>query len=204
MTNAPIFQSIFAESWSRLPPVFLKHYANRAFTRDCVTVEGRMFVETSLLIRLLGPFLRLAGALVPQAGSDIPVTVSFRSEPDSQAFCLEREFRFPARHAYHFRSRMVPNGENEVIEWMRVGIGWRASYSFVNGRIVLAHRGYVFNVFGWMMPLPLEALLGVGHASETALDDERFEMAMEIRHKFFGRVYAYGGIFCIREVNLDG
>ena len=203
MNNTPIFQRIFGQSWDQLPPVFHRHYANRAFTRDAVTVEGTMFVETSWLIRLLGPFLRLVGALVPQTGRDIPVTVIFQSEPGSEAFCFDREFQFSGREPYHFRSRMVPTGGNEVIEWMRGGIGWRAAYSFTDGRVVLSHLGYVLKVLRWTMPLPLEALLGVGHASEKALDDEHFEMAMDIRHWLFGKVYAYGGVFRVREVKLD-
>ncbi len=69
---------------------------------------------------LLAPLLKLSGALVPIAGRNIPVTVTFRSNPADNGFTLDRSFRFPAREPYHFRSTMVPIGGNEVIEWMPV------------------------------------------------------------------------------------
>ena len=49
----PIFQSIFGEQWSVLPPVMHKHYANRPRSNDVVTVEGLMKVEVSLFVKLL-------------------------------------------------------------------------------------------------------------------------------------------------------
>lgn len=199
-----IFRQIFGEAWERLPAVFLLHYANRPFCRDVVVVEGVMAVETSLIVRLLAPVLRLSGALVPLAGRDIPVTVAFRSEPASQVFRLDREFRFPGRRPYHFRSRMMPAGGNEVIEWMPVGLGWRAAFSFADGRVRLHHRGYALRLFGLAVPLPLHLLLGRGEAEEEALDERSFRMAMTIRHPLFGKVYGYSGTFAVKEVRLDG
>jgi Domain of unknown function (DUF4166) len=163
-----------------------------------------MAVELSWLTRLLAPLLRLTGALVPIAGRDIPVTVTFRSEADSAAFCFDREFRFAERDAYRFRSVMVPAGNNEVIEWMPMGLGWRAAFSFVNERVRLDHRGYVLQLFGKVVQVPLEFLLGRGEAWEEALDDSSFRMAMIIRHRLFGHVYGYSGTFRITEMRIDG
>ena len=200
----PIFARIFGASWASLPPALRKHYANRPFTCDVVVVDGTMNVETSWLIRLLGPVLRLSGALVPMAGHDIPVTVTFRSEPASNAFCLDREFRFAGRPPYRFRSRMVPSEGNAVIEWMPVGIGWHAGYAFDHNEVRLDHRGYVARVFGVHVPLPLHWVLGRGQAREQARDDDTFHMAMSLQHALFGKVYGYSGTFRIREVRLDG
>jgi Domain of unknown function (DUF4166) len=201
---APIFSSIFGASWSQLPPVFRQHYANRAFSRDEVVVEGVMAVEMSWLARLMVPLLRLSGALVPIAGRDIPVVVTFRSDPESAAFCFDREFRFPGREPYHFRSVMIPVGGNEVIEWMAIGLGWRAAFSLAEGRVRLNHRGYALRLFGKAIPMPLEFLLGRGAAWEWALDDTGFSMEMTIRHRLFGKVYGYSGTFRVKEVRLDG
>lgn len=202
--RAPIFQGIFGAAWGRLPPVFRHHYANRPFSRDMVVVEGLMDVEMSWLMRLLSPLLRLSGALVPIAGRDIPVTVTFRSDLTSAAFIFDRQFRFPGRAPYHFRSVMVPAGGNEVIEWMPIGFGWRAAFVFDKGRVWLKHRGYALRLFGRAIPFPLGFLLGRGEAWEEALDKERFAMAMTIRHPLLGKVYGYNGAFTVREVRLDG
>lgn len=140
--QTPIFRGIFGADWDRLLPVFRQHYANRPFSHDVVVVEGVMDVELSWLARLFAPLMRFSGALVPVAGRDIPVMVTFRSDPDSPSFAFDREFRFPGRKPYHFRSVMLPAGGNEVIEWMAIGFGWRAAFSYGEGQVRLEHRGY--------------------------------------------------------------
>lgn len=202
--DGPIFSSIFGTAWAALPPVFRRHYANRPFCRDIVIVDGVMRVEASWLMRLLSPALRLSRTLPPYVGDEVPVTVTFRSEPDSRAYCFDREFRFPGRSPYHFLSRMEPTGGDEVIEWMRGGIGWRAAYAFSAGQVRLEHRGYALRLFGRTIPLPLEAFFGRGSAFEEALDADRFAMAMSLDHPLLGRLYAYSGVFAVREVRLDG
>ena len=202
--HQPIFRNIFGGTWEKLPPVFLQHYANRPYSRDAVIVEGTMEVELSWLTRLLAPVLRLSGALVPIAGRDIPVAVTFRSEAGSEAFCYDREFRFPGRKAYRFRSVMVPMGGNETIEWMSIGFGWRAAFSWADEQVRLEHRGYVLRLFGKVYAVPLEFLFGRGEAQEQAIDDRSFRMAMIIRHRLFGNIYGYSGTFRIKEMQLDG
>lgn len=177
-----------------------KHYANRPHSKDVVTVEGVMKVEVPIFAKLLTPLFRLAGALVPYAGENVPVTVHFRSEPDSAAYCFDRIFHFPGKQPYHFRSRMVPVGGNEVVEFMPIGIGWNASYHYDGHKVLIEHRGYKAKLFGKLVRLPLELLMGRGYAEEEAIGDDRFRMYMDIRHPLFGKVYAYSGEFIVKEV----
>jgi hypothetical protein len=198
--NQPIFQPIFGAAWATMPPVFHKHYANRPFSDDVGTVEGKMDVEFGWLTRLLSPLLRLTGALVPYQGKDIPTTVHFRSESDTTIYCFDRIFHFPGREPYHFRSRMLPVGGNEVVEYMRGGIGWRAAYVWENGKVKLKHRGYALQLFGRPVPIPLGLLLGKGYAEEEAISDTSFRMYMDIRHPLWGKVYDYRGVFEMKEI----
>lgn len=202
MSNSPIFQSIFGEQWNALPPVMHKHYANRPLTGDVVTVEGIMKVEMSLFARFISPLMRMSGALVPYAGENIPVTVHFRSEPDSNAYGFDRIFHFPGQAPYAFRSRMLPAGGNEVVEFMPIGIGWNASYRYDGKKVLIEHRGYKMRLFGKLLCLPLELLLGRGYAEEEAIDAECFRMYMDIQHPFFGKIYAYSGEFTVKEMAL--
>lgn len=200
MSTPPIFQAIFGDQWNQLPAVMHKHYANRPFSEDVVTVEGIMKVELSPLARMLSPLLRLSGALVPYSAENITTTVHFRSEKDTAAFCFDRIFRFPQKPLYHFRSRMIPVGSNEVVEYMPIGIGWHAAFHYDGKRVLLTHRGYRIKLFGKEMRAPLEWLLGKGEAFEEAMDDNRFLMRMDIRHALFGLVYSYSGVFTVSEV----
>ena len=195
----PIFQSIFAEQWAHLPPVMYKHYSNRPYCDDVVTVEGTMDVEFGWLVRLLSPLLRLFGALVPYQGNDIPVTVHFRSEPDSIAFCLDRRFTFSDNRSYIFYSRMMPVKNNIIIEFMKYGIGWKHEFSYDGDKVLLKHCGYVWEIFGKMIPVPLGLLVGRGYAEESALSEDSFKMKMCITHPLFGKMYEYRGQFEVRD-----
>src|SRR5690606_10426343 len=120
--------------------------------------------ETSWLSRLLTPFFMLAGTLVPYAGDNIPAIVRFSSRPGSNVFVFDRTFLFPGKKPYRFLSRMKLVGGNAVVEYMRFGIGWHMTYSWREQKVMLTHKGYVLNVFGHLMPLPLGFIIGKGYA----------------------------------------
>ncbi len=199
----PIFQSVFAGQWPLLPPVMRKHYANRPYSKDVVTVEGIMSVKMSRVLRIFSPLMRIIGMLPPYAGENIPVTVHFFSERDSIVFGFDRIFRFPGKPPYHFRSRMEPVGENRIIEWMRIGIGWRAGYHWDGNKVTMTHEGYVARLFNTRIHLPLEWLFGRGNAWEEPLSEDRFRMHMDLRHPLLGVLYAYSGEFSITEMRLE-
>lgn len=196
----PIFQSVFADNWEKLPPVMLKHYANRPFSNDIITVEGEMDVEFGLYFSLLSPFLRLFGTLIPYRVSNIPAEVRFISEPNSAAFCLERICEIPGKKPYVFFSRIEQQHGNEMIEFMKFGIGWRHKFLYEQDKVILRHIGYVWRVFGWKIPMPFSMFLGKGHAEEFSLSDDSFRMRMTITHPIFGKVYEYRGRFTVKDV----
>lgn len=203
MTKAT-FEAVFAEQWAALPPVLKAHYANRPFSHDRVTVEGVMDVEMAGWLKALSPVIRWARMLTPYAGRDVPVTVRFESERDSQAFVFHRQFRFDKGEIV-FHSRMIPTGAHEVIEYMTFGIGWRVAYSFDGQRVQMTHKNYVWRVFGRVLNLPkfIEPVIGRGMAWEEAVSEDEFIMRMELRSPWLGLLYAYGGRFRIAEVTYQ-
>jgi predicted DCC family thiol-disulfide oxidoreductase YuxK len=200
--SRPIFMDVFGADWDSLPVIFHKHYANRPYGDDIVTVEGVLEVHCAGPIRLLSPLLALTGGIPPFTARGVPATVRFKSDHESSAFHFNRLFRFPGRKPYVFHSRLIPCGGNEMIEVMPFGLGWRASYAWENGKVVLRHRGYVLHLLGHDIPLPLTPILGRGHAEETAIDDETFDMHMEIIHPWWGSIYGYRGRFTVTSMDL--
>lgn len=194
-TDTPIFRPVFGESWERMPPVLQRHYANRPYTDDVVTLEGVMDIALSPLTRLMKPLFKIFGALVPYEDMGIPTTVYSKSEPDSPRFILERHFRFANREPYIFRSVFVMLGGSDVVELMKFGIGWRCDYVFDGTKVRLLHRGYVWRIGGVMLPLPLTWVLGKGYAEEEALDEKHFRMCMTITHPLFAKSFEYKGQF---------
>lgn len=191
----PGFKSVFDTTWSDLPPVFLKRYANRPHSNDIATVEGRMEVSFSRFMSCLMPILRLMHILVPYQGNGIPTKVDFRSTTDSEATFLDRTFYFPGKPPYEFNSRVQPLKDNEVIEFMSSGIGWRIHYFYDGEKIIMQHKGYVWRLFGYHLPLPLEILIGKVNTEETVIDENSYRVTMSISHKLFGTLYSYSGDF---------
>lgn len=193
----PTFMAIFSDDWDKLPEVMKQHYANRPFSNDITIAEGIMTVESSPLIRALKPLFRLMGTLVPYEGVDIPVTVHYRSMPDSDGYVLDRIFHFPGRKPYNYRSTMYPVEGRQVAEVMRAGLCWRTLMSWRDGKVRMDHKGYGFRIFGKIIPFPIDFLFGRVYAEETAISDDEFSMMMEITNRWTGKTYGYSGTFKI-------
>jgi hypothetical protein len=202
----PTFAEVFAEQWNALPPAMKLHYANRPFTRDRVTVEGRLTIRMGPLMKLMAPLMGALGMLTPRDGDNIACTVHFLSEPDNKVFVFERHFDFPGK-PHVFRSRLIPRGAHDVTEYMPCGIGWRCGYYFRDGKVMLEHKGYVWHILGIDLPLLGlgELFMGRGGAFEEATGDDSFRMRMGTYGSLFGTAmdYAYEGEFRVTEMTLD-
>ena len=172
-----------------------KHYANRPYSNDLVTVEGTLDVTCGRIFRLLSPLFHLLSGIPPYTGRDAPVTVNFRSTGNSEEFHFDRTFYFAGKKPWRFRSKMVQVRDNEVIEIMRFGIVWRLLYEWRDNKVILRHKGYGIRIVGTLIPLPLTPLLGQGYAEEIALDDDSFAMQVNISHPWWGKLYEYKGQF---------
>lgn len=195
----PIFADIFGSSWSELPPAMKSHYCIRANSEDQVTVEGTLDIQVAWFTGLIA---RLSGTLVAHSGSDVPVTVTFRSGQgpyDGRAFYFDRVFFYPKHGTKYFRSRMVPIGGNELVEMMRFGIGWKMAYRWDGEKVILEHRGYVLRIGKRMFRLPLEWIIGRGYAEEHPESNDTFSMLTYVLHPWFGKTFAYNGRFKISQ-----
>jgi len=203
VTHDPIFKAVFEPRWDALPAALKIHYANRPYSLDVVKVHGALDISVSPLMRIFAPILTWAGLMPPYAGMQIPVTVYFRSCKDSAIFCFDRTFYYPGRTPYHFRSQMTLAGGDEVIEFMNLGIGWRAAYRCEDDKVMMQHKGYVWRIYGLKIPMPFHLIFGRGYAFEQAISATAFRMNMEIHHPWFGVIYQYRGTFEIIEVQLE-
>lgn len=194
----PIFQLIFGDGWSKLPPVMLKHYANRPYSNDISTVEGHLDVMCKWYIQ---PLFCLLGTVPAYNEKNVSVTVNFTSQQNNSGFGFERVFYFKNRKPFHFRSCMYQVSGNEVMERMKYGICWHSSYSWDGKQVVLAHKGYSLRIFGINIPLPITWLIGRGDAYEIPIDDNTFGMCVNITHPLLGNIYEYKGQFkIIKEI----
>lgn len=199
LKNEPIFKSIFGASWECLPIAMKKHYANCPYTNDEVVVRGSLNVMCKPPLKWLGVVMRRMGQIPIHNEQNVPVTVSYTSDKNSKAFHFVRSFHFKGAAPYIFHSRMLQIKDNEVIEIMRFGLGWKMLYLWDGQKVVLQHRGYALYIFGHYIPMPLTYLMGKGYAEEIAVDENTFDMLTHITHPWWGKVYEYKGRFSISE-----
>lgn len=195
LKNEPTFKSIFGQSWDDLPPIMKKHYANRPYTTETNTVQGTLDVMCCPPLLWLSPIMKLLGQVPAYNETNVPVTVRFQSDLNSKSFHFNRTFNFAKGKPYTFRSRMIQIENDEVIEIMRFGIGWKMQYKWDGEKVVLSHRGYALSLFGHFIPLPLTIIMGQGYAEESPIDDNTFEMVTHITHPWWGKIYEYKGRF---------
>lgn len=194
--QAPIFASVFGDQWLLIPEVIRKHYQNRAYSNDVVTIKGTMDIDSTGFFNWLFPFFRLFKILVPFKGKAIPTTVYVKSDPLSTGLRFERLFNIPNHGPYHFNSTLVPVSLNTAVEFLFLNIGWRAHFVIENKQVKLTHGGYVWKIFNRYIPLPLDILMGKVELVYHALSDNDFEMKMELTNPLLGR-YFYSGTFTI-------
>lgn len=191
----PTFKSIFGESWDNLPPVMKKHYANRPYSTEVTTVEGVLDIFCKPPLLWLSPAMRLLGQIPTFNEKNVPVTVRFKSDLDSKSFHFKRSFNFLGRKPYVFHSRILQVKNSEVVEIMKFRLGWKMQYSWDGEKVILTHKGYIFQLFGHLIPLPLTILMGAGNATEYPVDDDTFDMEVSITHPWWGEIYGYKGRF---------
>jgi len=195
MQKKPIFEQVFSGKFLSMPVVLQDRYANRSYSDDVCTVEGVLNVHTSFWMTLLSPFLRVFGALVPSAAKNIKVVVNFKSNRKNNSLKFDRKFYYQHRKPYNFVSTWIPQENDEVIEFMRFGLGWRMRCYFQDNRVHLEHVSFVWQMGRVSIPLPMHWLLGIPYAYEEAVDERHFRMHFEMIHPLLGNIFGYSGMF---------
>ncbi len=201
--NDPLFREMFGAAWELMPNVFHRHYANRPYHMDVVTVTGTMSVWQSPLMRPFAFLFLWTGTLVPVTEANILTDVIFKTHSDTSCFLYDRRFKLGDNRILTFKSRLEPRNGNEAVEWTESGIGWHCAFFFEGGRVRLRHLGYRFKIGALELPLPMDWLFGRPSAWEEAVSETEFRMEMTIDHPIFGRIYSYSGQFKVTDIELE-
>lgn len=198
--DQPVFKHILGNQWDELGEVIRKHYFLRPFSNDHICVTGIMGeINHSFLAKLLIPFGRLFGALVPYKGRKIPIEVYYHTKNENGNIYWDRVFMFPGKRPYHFRSFMQHAKNNEVVEYVRFGVGMRLKVTAEQGALVFRNGGYIWRVANISIPIPLRLILGTAYVEERPIDSTKFSMKMELEHPLFGMLFQYRGEFSLPE-----
>ena len=186
-----MFRTILAKQWDLLSPAIQQHYGIKE--GETIKMQGELAVKHGKWIKMLMPLVRLTGALVPVEGDNFLVTVENQRIGDT--FYWRRQFKKDGK-IYRFNSKMKSNG-NEIIEWVRFGVGIRMGLQEKNGALIYQDKGYVFKLGKWLLPIPIGLLMGKSYIEEFTSQNSPhdFQMTFEIHHPWFGFGFSYKGYF---------
>ncbi len=194
-----VMQRALGDNWQRLEGIVQRHYEMAPGCSSEMTITGVMDeVFHSYIAKLFLLPARIFGALVPYRGKAIQTVVrNWTTADDPYAMFWHRTLRFPGRPPVEFRSRMEYWHGDEIIEYVRYGLGIRMRMSVEDGALVFKSSAYVWRFAGLPLNIPAWALLGDAKIVERALSDKAFYICFEIVHPLFGRTFGYSGTFSI-------
>lgn len=196
--HEPIFKTILGNEWMKLGSIVRRHYSLKPYSENYVRVDGVMeVIHHSLFAKLLIPFGLLFGAIVPYRAKSVLTSVHYTSHPNNANLYWDRVFELRPNKCFHFKSYMQHTKDNEVIEYVRFGVGMRLRVTVENGALVFRDAGYIWKIFGFNLPIPVGLLFGKAYVEERPIDEDSFSMKLELNHPVFGMLFHYHGHFTI-------
>lgn len=201
----PAIKQALGESWESLHPLVRRHYDIKPGTATRVVMRGSMDeVYHSAIAMIFILFGRFFGALVPYRGNNIPVVVrNWTSADNSNDMFWHRTFSFPNRPPFIFASRMEFIAQDEIVEYVRLGMGVRMRMSVQNQALVFTSIGYRWNIGPFTVYLPNWLILGRAIIVERAVSNNEFYVNFVMNHPIFGRTFAYSGTFQIIDETVS-
>lgn len=200
MKTTPVIAQALGEEWEKLHPLVKSHYDITPGTESRVVLEGEM--HEVYYSRRAAPLIhtaRLFGALVAERACTIPVTVNNTTHKSDPAMHWHRTFHYPDGRERTFVSRMVHAGGNEIIEYVRFGLGIRMALSVEDGALLFESRGFHWGSRRAGLPIHDLLLLGRSRIVERAVSAEQLEVQFDTRHPLYGNSFGYNGTFQIKK-----
>ena len=186
-----MFKNILSNQWDSLSPVLQNHYGLK--NNETIVLQGKLSVKYDRFISLLMPLIRLTGALVPVEGDDFLVTVE--NKRIGNTFYWHRKFEKDNK-TYEFNSKMQ-QFNNDIVEFVGLGIGIRMGLSVDDGGLVYKDKGYVIKIGNNLVSIPIHWLIGQSDITEFVVKDSSNDIDMKfvVKHPWFGFAFSYEGYF---------
>jgi len=200
--QSPVIKQALNDAWDELALIVKQHYDITPGEPAKMVIHGVMDeVYHSPIAKLFLLPGRIFGALVPYKGKGIATEVhNWTTADNSKAMFWHRTLEFPNKPPVIFCSRMEYVKSDEIIEYVRFGMGIRMRMSVEESALIFTSIGYVWNILGIKIPIPTWAILGDAVIIEKAISDDTFYIDFNMIHPMFGKTFSYSGIFSITEI----
>lgn len=195
-TEGQLFRDELGKSWESLAENIRKRFDHDPLPGQTVSYIGVMSrVECSWFGKALAWLVQHTGALMPMEGVDIPVEIAVWTEPGSKAVFKRREYIFPGRKPFVFRSQMLRDKKGRLVEHVGGGFGMYIRVREVDHNLHFEDDGYFVEHFGLRVPIPRIFGPGTVRLRHEDVAADEFAITIEIIHSLFGPMYFQRGLF---------
>ncbi len=191
----PVIRRALGESWDTLHTAVRRHYNLPCGELQEIKLHGRMEMDHCTAVKPLLIIGRLFGALPASRGHDVEVTV--HNHGDARSLHFYRCFFFPGKSPLVFKSRMQHLANNEIVEFVRFGMGITMRLTVVEGRLRYTGNGYLWRLGPLKLRISDWLLLGKAVIEEFGIDDNTIGLSFDIHHPLWGKTFSYRGHFTL-------
>ena len=190
------YKTLLGSDWETLHPAIRERFSLEHCHKP-TTYRGTMQrVSMSFAGRLLGQLCRLIGTpLSYSVGLNVPIEVCVYPNSKLGGTTWDRYYKFAQGSTNRVRSTKIILPECGLIEVAVSGFGMYSKVYADDGAIVFESKRFFFTVFGKKIPLPHLLSPGKTIACQRALNHDRFEFTLRIRHPMLGLIVEQMGIF---------
>jgi hypothetical protein len=195
MSEGALFRTQVGDAWFRAPENVRLRFDHDPKPGHVIRYVGRMTeVRCSAVGKLLGWMVQRTGALMPFEGDNVPVDIVVWSD-STGAVHKRRSYHFQNRRAVVFRSRMVLDPDGRLAEHVGDGLGMYVKVSADGGGLQFTDDGYFLELATMRIGLPKWLSPGRVHLVHADVSADEFDIAIDITHPLFGRLYWQRGRF---------
>jgi len=191
-----LLQVALGDDWNKLPPTLQAHYR-----LGDLKEEGDMDIEYPWWMQGYLDVLRWCGALVNRRGKGLCTIVEKNYGVDGQRW--RRAIYYPSGETIFFDSLLVSAGGNELIEFVNPFLGLQMSVGVSGNTLHYSGVRYVCKLGAILIPIPEWLVLGHTVITESAVDDNHYQMDFRLLHPWFGQLFRYAGVFRVDQTKVN-
>lgn len=198
ISEGDIIKSLVGSEWNMLHPDIQRRFNQNPRPNNPYEFSGIMYeLSCSLWGKLLGfitmPIIK--GALLPYSEKNVPVDIKVFADRDSKYVYKQRLYKIKGKKFIEFISKMGMHKQGEALEYVGAGLGMKLMAYVCDKNLCFESTGYFWDIGLFKIPIPEILSPGKTYLYHKYIEVGKFEITIDIRHKYLGKMYTQKGIF---------
>lgn len=198
VSEGDIIKSLVGNQWGKLHPDIQRRFNQNPQLDKPYDFSGTMSeISCSIWGKILG-FLTMPiikGALLPYTAKNVPVDIQVSIDRDSNYVYKKRTYKIKGRKSIEFTSHMGLKNEGVALEYVGAGFGMKLIAYVREQNLRFESTGYFWDIGLCKIPIPEILSPGKTYLYHDYIEDGTFQITIDMRHKYLGKMYTQKGIF---------